>query len=432
MNNFTKIFLTAILTIIILSTSSFAGYFYNASYENLTLEENGWCVNLETKYIVYNSSDWKDKESIESNLCEKGCKEDCDGKEGCVECESGCKTFSTISAKVKIYDGPFANPDKLLLNKEKLDENNTFTYTFTKTDQYLLEIFPTGEYNDFHKVLVPYVCPGSLTAEELKESLKPKIYNKTFTYLNSEVVLELKNTNANTSLMFNVKTTNPTNKPANAYKTFEVNSDTATYTKLNAKINVQNTDNYETKAYKLNNNQWIEIPIKEETKTKIILESIDLGTYSISQKEIVEETPATQQETVSETQNNNQNTQESDVTTVTQTNSNKKTSTTTDSSSSTESSLLSSNIIIDIMLFIIGLIVIIGAIVLFMKMKNKTPAKSEQKVEVLTTYNATYQKTKEYVRKYKEKYLKDQIYRALKEAKIPKDIIDRVFNEEYQ
>jgi LPXTG-motif cell wall-anchored protein len=69
-----------------------------------------------------------------------------------------------------------------------------------------------------------------------------------------------------------------------------------------------------------------------------------------------------------------------------------------------------------------------------LKAKSEESKKQEKQGEsqVLTSYQQIYEHTKSYVLQYKEHYSKDQLFRALKDANVSEDIINKVFDEVYK
>lgn len=65
------------------------------------------------------------------------------------------------------------------------------------------------------------------------------------------------------------------------------------------------------------------------------------------------------------------------------------------------------------------------------KISSNQDKKNSKELEVLNTYSQVYERTKQYIKTYKESYNKEQIRKALTDANIPKDIIDKLFEELY-
>lgn len=392
-------------------------YSYNDSLTDLYLDYNiiSDCAGKDISFLVMNSSDYESRDEIEDDLC--GINETPD--------KDNCLKFDLIdNAEITIYNGVF---DELpILYSGKTNKSGNFNFKFNKSGYYLFKISKHNNYNTLKEKYLIRDCTQNLMDYVIVKDnldLPSKTFNSTFNYPNEKVTLTLKNSNSNNSKNISISTINLDSKNItqlnNTIKSIEIKSNTLNYTNMKIQIEISKKENSTLKVYKynFNTNKFEEKSFKIENNN-IILESADFGIYSITEKE--QET-TTQETTTQET--------------------------TTKATENKNLELIgnesSTNMIIWIVAISIIFILLISFIVINSK-KSKEPSynnekletksiKKEEKEEIKTLNNYTdvYNNTKQYTQKYKVSYSKDQIYRALKQANTPSDIINKVFAEEF-
>ncbi len=430
-----------LVLIFLISFSYVYGAGYNGNYTNLTLENNGWCANLEITYRVWNITDYENRDAIYDDLC----------KEDETPAEDRCSEFDYINgASVKIYDGPLDMMPVIL--DTTTDSKGEFKIRFDEANQYLIEISKSGNYNDIIDKIYISDCKYSdatkenYTAPEV-ETEEPDMFNVIFNYPISSVKIDLKDANTNISSNFSVKKVldfdaENIEKLNNSVNTFKINAKNTTYANMDLTIKVDNMETGIVKVYKHSGTAWSETSFTK-TQTEVIIKSASVGVYSV----VLEPIPIEEEIQIQEEVTNNQTSQGTNSG-VEETQTSEETIL-SENNTQNENSYLSNNLV---MYSLIGGGVLI-VIILFMFMfkgKNKTDYNyhdhrkneiagkvekadktgDEHKAEPVTPYTQVYQKTKDYVLKYKADYNKDQIYRALKDANIPVDIINRVIDEE--
>ena len=448
-----------VIVLIFLSLGSVYGYDYNENHTDLHLEADGWCANLEINFKVWNATDYENKEEIEDNLCKEGCSEDCDGEEDCYECDDDCVNFHDIEdAEVKVYSGPL-NSMPVMFETET-NSTGEFVYTFEEPNQYFIEIFPEGRYNDYHELLYLDTCTHAqnTTIKDLNEQIEdeeiPEPSDVEFNYEDKGIIVNLKQTTINDSSMLNVNDdVNVGGSLENMLKIFEIDSEESTdFQEMELIVNLENLEDKEIKLnkYNKNNKKWNVIN-HENTKSGIKFTTADMGIYAINE-EIAEKND----ENATQEQINDSATKSDNLTDDNDSggddasgndNDNNNGGTGTDDGDSNESSNIKQ--IIGIVVALVALIGLVGFFVLKKKSSsssnsqkttnttsvnnnNNNNAQVEHQKEILSTYQQTYQKASDYVNTYKNNYTKDQLYRALESASVPKDIINRVLDEQYE
>lgn len=392
-------------------------YTYNSSFSNLSLDENGWCIDIPIDFKIYNSTDYslhKSDDEYDSYL-------------------------NISTAVVKIYSGPLDSFPVILDTTSST--TGEFEFTFTEANDYLIEIEPTGEYNDYHETLAidecrranPSLVSNTTTTSSYNLFDKSYLYTNIKISLNDTDMLSEKNLTVKDILKVGISQNGLTSLN-NAVSSFSVKGVNNNYSNMDIEVSLVSIDtNKITKGYFYQNNSWIEKPI-EINENKVTFKSASFGIYAITSEEIsrpqevitapVIET--TKPEIVTE-QTSTENLAEStnnEVESQPQTEINNNEEIVSTQTNSNQSS--SSSIILIIVFVIIGL----GAGSFFLFGKSKKPIPVEH-VEVLNSYNEIYKHAKKYVQDYKLDYGKDQIYRALESVNVPRDIIDKVFLEEY-
>ncbi len=404
------------LTLLLCISYANAG-FYNASYTNLNVEKNGWCKDLEITFKVYNETDYSNKEKMLSKLCSASnncfsneCHLDKNkNKEKCENC-SNCYFFREIrNAKVIIYDGPLRS--RPILFETKTNSSSEFSYIFKQENQYLIEIISEedkkgnkiNQYNDYEELLSIINCNIKNNPAINTQNSK----NQTFNYLNNQIVLEIKNTNINQSSQIQIKDKPQlTNMPKDVIQSFSVINENPEnqYDKIDLKIKKPEQENFSLLMYNQDKYAWDTISNFKTENGYIIIDNASTGIYSIT-------SPLEKQDDIKSNQSQ-----------IEQNISNQTNKTTT---VNTKVPAKKSNTKTILIILLLGL-----AVLIFLKFKKKSSSKPQEALEI-TNIDLAFEKTKEYVNKYKKEFSKDQIYRKLIEAQVPKETIDKVFEEEF-
>lgn len=391
------------------------GYYYNDTYSNLSLKQEGWCIDIETKFKFYNETEYELY------------KDDGDYNE-----------YANISsAVINLYSGPFDSMP-LLLDSET-SATGEFSYTFTSANDYLLEIYPTGNYNDYYELLAIDECKYSnptLISNTTSTTTVKNLYDKSYIY--TDIKISLNDTDMLSEKNLTIKNINGISQNGltaldNVVKSFSVTGVNSNFSNMDIEVSLVSVDtNNITKGYLYENNAWTEktIVINEN---KVTFQNVKYGIYAITSIAIPIVEPV--QTPIVETPEIIETTSEQTANTPTSQNeaSNEEVSSTSEQIDSineiqTESSSSS------LMYIVVGIVIIlvlgVGGYIMF------TPKKKPEVItphnEVLNSYNEIYSHAKKYVQTYKDAYGKDQIYRALENVNVPRDIIDKVFLEEYK
>ncbi len=389
------------------------GYYYNDTYSNLSIKQNGWCIDIETEFKVYNETEYnlyKDDEEYDE--------------------------YANISsAVINLYSGPFDSLP-LILNSTT-STIGEFSYTFKSANDYLLEIYPTGRYNDYHELLAIEECKYSNPALiSNTTSTRTALYDKSYIYTDIKIILNDTDMLSEKNLTvknINGITQNGLTALDNVVKSFSITGVNNNFSNMDIEVSLISVDtNNITKGYYYENNTWTEkiIVINEN---KVTFQNVKYGIYAITSNTIPIVEPV--QTPIVETPEIIETTSEQTANTPTSQNeaSNEEVSSTSEQIDSineiqTESSSSS------LMYIVVGIVIIlvlgVGGYIMF------TPKKKPEVItphnEVLNSYNEIYSHAKKYVQTYKDAYGKDQIYRALENVNVPRDIIDKVFLEEYK
>lgn len=381
------------------------GYNFNATYSNLSIDQNGWCVDITTSFKLYNQTEY--------NLYKN---------------DDEYTNYTNISsAKIKIYDGPF-NSLPLILDTTS-STTGEFSYKFTAADDYLLEIIPIGNYNDYHELIAIDACKRANSSYVYNSSVTSnalKLFNKSYIY--SDIKISINNTNMISEKNIILKeikgiSENGLTPLSNAIKSFKVDGVNTNFTNLDIEVSLVSIDTSKiTKGYYYENNLWVEKTISIN-ENKVNFPNSKYGIYAITSEVTpapqlsaapIVEIPITETATTPETNSENTPTTEDTETKIDKINTN-------------ESSEL------NITYIIVGIVIVLvlgaGGYMFFNSPKKKIEIAPH--TEVLNSYNDIYNHAKTYVKTYKDSYEKDQIYRALETVKVPRDIIDKVFLEEY-
>ncbi len=403
-------------------------YSYNSSYSNLTIDPNSWCAGQEITLKVYNSTDFENRKEIKADLC--------DADEN--PTDDNCQWFNNISdATVKIYNGPVESLG--LLVDTKTSKVGEFTTTFPDVTDYYFEITPSGKYNELTGYFESLECKFSNTepTTQTPEVEVKKLYNLSFSDSATSSFIKIENTEINKSSdivvseISDISLRNLPNLDYKIYKTLELKTiSNINYTKLTIDTQVsQREPILKLFKYDTTSSSWKEDSSFNDYDNKIVIENANLGIYTITgNSKIVDETTVVEtQETVSNgidtTTNENNNLE------TTNTDTENLLATTSSETTSSSSNMLTYLFII--VLVIVSLLIGI-AVVHHNKEKNKLETKTQTTEGTdLKSYTDIYDKATAYVKEYKDKFSKDQLYRALKEANVPTDVIDKIFAKEY-
>lgn len=405
---------------------------YNATYSNLTLEKNGWCVGIEIPFTVWNSTDYENQDDIRD--------------------DDDINFTYPSGADIKIYNGPTTSLP--LLTETTTDSDGEFSFTFPAVNQYLIKIEPDGRYNDYEELLEIIECKwaGSDSGSGSNSSSNE---NKSFDYLDSKLNLYLENSTIENETTINVKEISQLylesvsiTPPEDMVEGFEVGSSSSDFTSLKITFTPTSTSYANLQRYDSTSMSFDDVTYENDSGN-IVIENAEYGIYilnSVPVQDDEEETIVTEEASEDDiiATDDEENTQGT-------TGSSEEESPTMEPPEESTASALSSTLLYAV----VGVFVIAGiGFVLykgkdnFRKKGNKDanltvsdPAKEDpskkkeephKKEEILTSYNDIYARTKDYVNKHKDSYKKDEIYRVLQNAHIPKDIIDKVFLEIYK
>jgi hypothetical protein len=350
--------------------------------------------------------------------------EDCnwDDDEDCIECERNCLEFNYIKdATVKIYDGPLKSLPLLL--ETKTNATGHFTYTFPTAQRHLIEIFPkTGNYNDFYYIYDLYSC-GHAQDTTIKTPTTPKDIILEYPIQGIKLSVQQTTTNKTESFTINETIQMPLSLE-NTIRHFELTATSNEFQKIEIQLTIENINKNTTtslKWYNPNTKKWEDKNSRIE-KNEIIFDATSLGIYAITQEVIEPEPQQIIEEEIQEQEEQNQEEQSQEEQTTPLIN---------ETTTKSNKNLIIGAIIGASLLFLITIFMINAKNKQKHYHQNKPLTPKEPPKEVLTTYNATYQQAIKYVQQYKDNYGKDSLYRALEKANVPRDIIDRVFIEEY-
>ncbi len=389
------------------------------SLDQIYLEKNGFCVNYEINFKIYNKTEYEKY------------KEDDD------------YSFQNLSEfNYEIREGPF-DTSKLLV-EGKTNKTGEFKYTFNNSSiPYYIKIEKKDSgFEKYEDTLTFQKCAGfSLYNKtfledgyfvELIESYtnfqnnpiilnRDKIYNET----NIEIV------NITKKQFFKCKEIKVGFLKLESYKNYKILFNDSGKLK-----NVEYTlENYSSKDYLVFSfeNEGIYFikgnkVIVENNSKNNVTQSENIDVNNEIEKDLINSSINNKNETSSENISNkivekNENELSKNNDSVTNVNSNKKDL--SDPLRKTKKNNL--NNILKILFFGVMLFIIIWFVIAYKKKKNKKVIPTP----VVNSDDLEYKKVKKFVQKYKETYTKDQIFRALKKANISYDLIRRVFNEEF-
>ncbi|MDA3855412.1 MAG: hypothetical protein PF569_04075 [Candidatus Woesearchaeota archaeon] len=401
-----------------------AGYEFNESNQNLTLERVGWCTDLEVIFTAWNENQYEDIENIQENLCEEDETPE----------DDHCDEFLDITGTYTIYNGPL---DSLPIFEEgTIGDDGIFKVFFTQEQKYLIEVYSEdnedNSYNDHHELYDIMECKEADPTKVEQTQYNLEYFNHSFNFPNSELTVNIENTPIKESAEIKIEDLSSIeNKPSDAIKTLKISAVKDSfidknYSKLDFEFDLDFTNSI-IKVYKFDSakQSWNEITYTN-TSNKLILESIDFGIYSITKESTIIIENSTNTAINNEETNNDELETEAETTNLVD---------------ETEIEQEESKAKLFGFVFL-GLIGVIILIITILKISHKKEIQTyNQKIgeketsnpiqDVLTTYNDTYNSTKQYILQYKASYTKEQLITALKTSNVPTDIIDKVISEEY-
>lgn len=451
MKSVKKVFLIFLVCFLCLLNVNFNfAYFYNSSYTDLYLENNGWCVGIPISFKLYNKTDFTNREEIKNKMCDP--KDKCRENEclleknwrddDCDEC-GNCLYFQEMKNHlIKIYNGPI---DSLpVLEEFKTNIEGEFNFTFNQPNIYLIDVISSEDsngkkkenYNDFHIELEVIECKNSkkanenlnLTQNDLNQSenltLNKVLKDQSFQILEVDnLILDFKGTSILSYDDFDFKKDLDLNLEKtleNSILSFKVDSKGNNFSSLKVfkKIELENESlNYTVYKFDEDIKDWLKIESYIENDNIVFLVENNQIFSIVKDEEKVESISSNSFENVEE---NGQNNLEDPI----------------------FSSKTGFNFSFGFFVKIVLIVVLLGVLVYgFLNFKKRnTYAKYkvdnlsddnvlDSKFETVSSYTDVYNRTYEYVLKYKDQFSKDQIYRVLDDANVSKDIIDKVFKE---
>lgn len=389
----------------------------------LYLENNGWCPGIDIEFKVYNYSDYLLRDEVDDD-------------------DDDIYIRNISDFDVTVYNGPFSSLPVLL--ETETSKTGTFTVNFPTSNNYLIEIAREENYTRYSQSFSVRECRFAQDQEEEElnetednseeETQEEVTEDKTFYYLNNKIVLNFIETSIESGNDINVVQADEeyleeieVEKPQKFWQGFVI-SGSQDFGSLNIEYSIEDGNNIEKLLYfNPDTETWEEENNFQITDNNVRILDSKLGLYAFTGVNIPteEELAAQEEEQVIDLSNTQSNQSNNDTGQA-------------------------------IRIFggiIIGILGLLGMIFLIFKMviaKNKKKEKendfsdfgkeqdkkdvidNNKHSEELNSYNDIYKKTKDYVLTYKEQYKKDQIYRALERAHIPKDVIDKVFLEVYE
>jgi hypothetical protein len=422
---FKKIFLYIFVFISLISISS--ALQYNENYSDLHLEYTHFCANLEIEFTIYNKSEFDNANSDNLDIC----KEDQD------EEDDRCVEYDIISADVTIYDGPFDTRPTIFEGKS--DSNSQFKVTYENPTRSLINIKPSGRYNEFEiSDFDVELCKGlnkntsinnntnnntntnnETTQNDLEQiEIIIEKKNETFTFDNNNIILKLDDTNITNSNDINIKKIPHESNIENFLTGVQVNlpSDES-YSSSSIQIKEEKNEDYEYKLFYRENNlsEWEQISYNYENQY-FLVENGKSGEYVLS-KTVIE---------------NNQIQNTIDL---------------NNNSQSLMDRLVDSSIGIWLLITLAGIVLIFVVYLIISGNKNKDKNYSsndfkeyndakkknqEENEKIPQSYNQVYTSALNYVNLYKNKYSKESLKDALKKAACPEDIINKVLIDAYK
>lgn len=350
--------------------------FASNTTSELYLEVEGFCPTVPIDFKIYNLSQWEEKDEINSD-------ED--------------REFQNISnIEYIVYEGPFNTHE--ILFEGSVNKTGEFNLTLPKTNRYLIEITASG-FDPFSTRIELEECKSLFEEEKEGEEKEKEDEKYTFEMKNDGIQVTINNANINLQnpLQITKNKNNIVNTSTNKDALFEIeiekNSPDLEFENLEITI-----ENISDKNISIN---------KMDPQTKEILKTIEYqlqknslvfttntqGTFIVEKKIETSEKPEETvfiDETPAQTQSTN-----------------------------------------SIFPYLIGGVFLIIILFIIYGFFHKGTHKKGNNQEIIHSYSQEYKRTKEYVQRYKNSFPKEGIEKMLVQAQVPRDIILRVFKEEY-
>lgn len=380
---------TKIFVLIIFIISSFTVSF---AADDLYLDYNNFCQG-ETTFTLWNQSQWEQKNDLDED--EIDYLEDAD---------------------VVVYNGPFDSSE--VLYEGETNNISEFTTSFPEVRDYLIEITNAPgnftKYEEYHFVETCSFSSQNNDEDESGENSGESMQNN-FTFNDGRLTITFTNSSIEEGEI-DVKTLEQSDVAVNdrisdVVEIYDIQiSENREFDSLNLTFDAQNSQKIS--IYSHNEDELAWNMIKENGSYPETISTQSVGTFALT---ALPQNPSPSNTSSNTSSNNQQNetqtnqSQENTIPTVTQ-------------------SQESSNLPFIAIGVILG-IALLGSPFLFSLKKHKH---NNDEYEALSSYKQEYEKTKNYVNQYKDSYNQEAIRTALIQGNIPKDIIDKVFEEVYR
>ncbi len=349
------------------------------------------------------------------------------------------QNFSGFTAKV--YDGPFDSME--LLYDSSVSTEGNFSVTFSKSKAYLIEVYPSGNFNDYYELFEVRDCVPEIVEDEEETNVSTSdteqnessldmeeppsaISDEVFEYLEGNFSLNLVNTNASFSDIVVTRLSDDdyalpefsSLSPQFSFRIEMRNGSMISFDEMDVDFQFNSSSNVSLLYYNESSESWSELNASF-MNGKVTISSVDFGLYALVQRNQTNLTVENESLDVGSEQVDNASTSDDDELSLEET-----------MSLPGNSPFLYGGIFA-------GVLLLLFFIFQFSKKKvrNIGPTQNEpptdNHVEVLQAYGETYQKAKAYVHTYKSAYARDSLYRALRAGNVPDDVINTVFKEEY-
>jgi gas vesicle protein len=429
----TNFYLLCLLLLGIFTVSSVNGA--NVTY-NLTVDNNFWCQGQEITFTIYNASEYEDRESIEDD-------ED--------------RNFTDLSdADVVVYNGPFDSSP--ILKDTSANKSNEFSATFSDGDNYLIEIDAGDSFKKYKENFQPESCPylngerdqsdsndeeqdnieqtdeqgNSSSDTDTTDNNVSDITDQSYSYLEDSLEVSLSETDISEKSQLTVQEISSfsdlsMDAPENMIQAVEIFSTEGTFSEMELVFNTSG-ENVTVLNYNQDFEEWNEIEPEQRNEESIVISATSYGIYALSGQDSVNTTQSDQTPSESDSPTTQAGSEEPQL---------------PGQDRNSGNGILIPGILVALLVLVLaggG-----GQMYLHHKKKEKIQQKgssqqTSQSVQnqqhqkentTLQSYNDVYSHVKEYVKQYHQQYSKDQIYRALKQANVPDDIINQVFSEFY-
>lgn len=414
-----KLYLKISLIISIILFSQTLVLAANENATDIVLKYEGFCANYPINFIMFNQTQYDDREDIEDDLCKSG--EDPE--------DDRCEEWELFSGKLIVHNGPI---DGLpVLTEFDLNDKREFQVTFSEFNSYLVRYeSEDDEYNNWEELVELAECKRADKNKdkypEIEDEVEPQEdkTNQTFLFNNNEFIIDIQDTNIENQNEITIQEIQTT-EIENPIKSLEIltTKSESEFSKIIVQTNIDLQDKeFEIKKYNENSNSWqnVNLNIIEQTQTSIKFEISSFGKYSIYEKE---------KEVVIDNQNEveNQSNQNSQLSGNNNRNDEELVPIELDLGKAKGQSQINPILIGGVVIFVL----IIVGFLFIPKKRKETDMSGYQNISQNPINDETYRKTKEYVQKYKSQYNQEQIRTSLTQGKIDKEVIDKVLKEEF-